>query len=319
MEDITHRIAATEDLAAWTPILPTGEGTAASSTIAAALERTHVAGEPLEVRGRRGAAVRLGPEIAALVVDIVRVAGAGRPATLVPCDALLTCRQVAPILGVDQPYLHGVMASGELRTVEIGDEELVRYRDLVKFGETRHREGPVNACQTTEPATPGAKLSCRTYLLPTGEGNATAADAREALRRVHVEGEPLDIRGGCGATVRLEPEMAELVVDIVRLAGAGRAATIIPHDALLTITLAARVFGGEPTYISGVMASGELRSVEIGGEAYVAYEDLMTFREAHKLRAREGMKEIRRLGLMEERSIKEHHAARRGTSMHSGR
>ena len=155
-------------------------------------------------------------------------------------------------------------------------------------------------------------------VLPIGEDNGDAADAYEALERTYVQGESLEVRGRDGPAVQLAPEMAKLVADIVRLAGLGSMATVIPRDTPLTPRQASSTSGFQQEYIHKVLTTGELRSVDVDGQQMVRYRDLVEFKDAYHRRAREGMKLIRHLGQLEEQAAYENHAARRGPSLHGG-
>ena len=185
---------------------------------------------------------------------------------------------------------------------------MVRYDDLVAFMET-------------PPGTDGHPLRQAgvAYVLATGEGNRHAVKAADLLEPICESGEPVEFRNRYGAAARLDPETAGILANFLHRLAMARMVTVLPKHARLTPDQAASAIRKQPSYIGKVLASGELRSIEADDGHIVRYRDLMAFDEAYDRRAREGMKELQRLGEemrihMEEGDL---HAAvaRRGTSL----
>ena len=303
MEDITNRIVETDLLATGTAVLHVG----LPAGVGRDLERVCRRGMPVEVTGAGAAPVGLARDAAALVADFCVLARKGTMSTAIPSGAFIDRRQVALMTGLEQPVIYRALMSGKLPCEDIDGHRMVRYDDLVAFMETPRgtRGQPLRQAGVA-------------YVLATGEGNRHAVKAADLLEPICESGEPVEFRNRYDTTVRLETETFGILANFLHRLAMARMVTVLPKHARLTRDQAGAVVGAMPHYLDQILASGELRSIEADDGHIVRYSDLMAYDEAYYRRAREGMKELQRLGEEMRIEMEEggHHvaAARRGTS-----
>ncbi|MDE0240654.1 MAG: hypothetical protein OXI95_11940 [bacterium] len=304
MEDITNRIARPDRFASETAVVHVGLPDAAARD----LETVCRHGAPVTVTSRGTASGEFERDAAAVVADFCVLARKGTMSTAIPSGAFIDRGQIAIMTGLAQPPIYEALMSCELPCEYIDGQFLVRYDDLVAFMETPHGTN----------GHPPRKAGV-VYVLATGKNNLDAAKAAAVLVPVCGNGAAVEFRNICGAVARLEPETAAALAGFLRRLAMARMVTVLPKHARLTPDQAGAVVGAMPHYLDQILASGELRSIEADDGHIVRYSDLMAYDEAYYRRAREGMKELQRLGEEMRIEMEEggHHAAaaRRGTSL----
>ena len=304
MEDITNKVVETDLLASETAVLHIGLPAGTGRT----LERVCRIGAPVGVSGSGMAAAELAREAASLVADFAVLARKGTMSTAIPEGAFLHRGQIANMTGLAQPFIYEALMGGELSYEEIDDEFMVRYDDLVAFMERPHGTN----------GRPSRKAGVA-FVLATGEANRVAAQAADVLEPVCASGEAVGFRNRYGLKAELEPEAAGVLARFLHQLAMARMVTVLPKHARLTREQAGAVIGGMPHYLDEILASGELRSIKADDGHIVRYKDIMAYEDAYYRRAREGMKEIQRLGeeMRIEMEERDPHVstARRGTSL----
>ena len=116
---------------------PTQDEIACAVEAAAALARARTGNGAPAIQREDGAAVRLAPAVADLVIDLLGGIAAGKAVALVPAGAMLTTRQAADILGVSRPHLSKLLTSGEIPFVPVGSHRRVIHADLMAYRNRR--------------------------------------------------------------------------------------------------------------------------------------------------------------------------------------
>ncbi len=264
-------------------------------------------GAPVEVPSQGPAPAELARDAAGLVADFAVLARKGTMSTAIPEGAYIHRGQIATMTGLAQLSIYEVLMGGELSYEEMDDELTVRYDDLVAFMEKPH------GTSGSPPRQSGVA-----FVLATGEANRAAVQAADVLEPVCESGEAVAFRNRYGLTAELDPEAAGVLARFLHQLAMARMVTVLPKHARLTRDQAGAVIGGMPHYLDEILASGELRSIDADDGHIVRYRDIMTYEDAYYRRAREGMKEIQRLGeeMRIEMEERDSHvaAARRGTT-----
>lgn len=131
---------------------------------------------------------------------------------------------------------------------------------------------------------------------PTHEEITSAAEAATALANARTENCALEIKGKDGASVHLEPAIADLIIDLLGHVAHGDMVTLVPTGAMLTTQQAASILNVSRPHLSKLLKDGEIPFVQVGSHRRVMHADLMAYKEQRDAARTVALDELARLG-----------------------
>ena len=104
------------------PVIPTAQEARLAETARAAL-----------AAGQRFTTDDLPPNVARLLMDILKQTAAGNAVTLLPVEAEVTTQQAADLLNVSRPYLVGMIDKGLLPSRMVGNQRRLPLTDVLAY------------------------------------------------------------------------------------------------------------------------------------------------------------------------------------------
>ena len=90
--------------------------------------------------GDESVPIALHRSLSELLLEVLRVVGAGDAATLVPIHQQLTTQQAADLLNVSRPYLVKLLDQGEIEHIKVGRHRRVLAKDVFAYRERTKKE-----------------------------------------------------------------------------------------------------------------------------------------------------------------------------------
>lgn len=135
-----------------------------------------------------------------------------------------------------------------------------------------------------------------TRRLPTQDEVACAAEAATALAQARAADGFLAIHGKDGTSVRLEPAIADLVIDLLGGVASGNTVTLVPAGAMLTTQQAADILNVSRPHLSKLLKEGKIPFVPVGAHRRVMHADLMAYKDRRDAARNAALDELARLG-----------------------
>ena len=134
------------------------------------------------------------------------------------------------------------------------------------------------------------------HRLPTQEEIACAAQAVTALAGARAGNGVLAIHREDGEPVRLEPAIADLVLDLLDGVASGRTVTLVPTGAMLTTQQAADILSVSRPHLSKLLKLGKIPFVSVGAHRRVMHADLMAYIDRRDAARHAKLDDLARLG-----------------------
>ncbi|WP_246849357.1 helix-turn-helix domain-containing protein [Rubellimicrobium arenae] len=115
--------------------------------------------------------------------------------------------------------------------------------------------------------------------LPTQAEMANATGVATTLAASRTENGSVLLRTSNGTLVRLEPAIAELVVELLAQVADGNRVTLIPTGALLSVQQAADILGISRMQATRLLDDGDIPWVSVGRQRRVMQADVLAFKE----------------------------------------
>lgn len=131
---------------------------------------------------------------------------------------------------------------------------------------------------------------------PSPEEAASAKAAAAALAKMRAEDGTLDIQTSDAGTVKIEPVIADQLIELLDRVANGSMVGFVPANSMLTTHQAADILNDSHEYLLKLLEDGEILHLPPGYFHRVSLVDLLRYKARRSIERAAGLKELARLG-----------------------